>query len=279
MSGMLFFKSRNLDSVKQFYRSQVGMEIWLEQADCIILRHGNLLLGFCDRAELDTCGMVTFFYPSKADVDAMYEKCRASAEEKPKENGKYGIYHFFARDPEKRTIEFQAFLHPVDSHLTGEELLNSRRSVRQFEKRKIPEKKLLRLFELCRYAPTSRNSESYYFIAVHNREKIEYLASLREGSSGPIARAPMAIAICSDPALSKRHIQDGCIAAYHFTLAAWNFGLGTCWIGGMDREEVKKCLDIPMEHYVATVTPLGFPAEQPKMGPRKPASGYVRSVT
>jgi nitroreductase len=278
MSGILFFKSKNRDRMKEFYQSQVGMDIWLEQADCVILKHGNLLLGFCDREEVDACGMITFFYPSKAEVDAVYEKCRGAAREKPKENEKYRIYHCFAEDPEGRVIEFQTFLHPVDSHLTGDELLISRRSVRQFEERELPEEILRKLFELCRYAPTSRNSESYYFIAVHDREKIEYLASLREKSSAPIARAPVAIVICSDPGLSKRHIQDGCIAAYHFTLAAWSFGLGTCWIGGMDTEEVKQCLDIPKDHYVATVTPLGYPAEQPNMRPRKPREQYVTVV-
>jgi nitroreductase len=278
MSGILFFKSKDKDKVEQFYRTQIGMEVWLEQADCVILRHGNLLLGFCDREELDTCGMITLFYPTKAEVDAMYIKLKDLAIARPKDNGKYQIYHFFAEDPEKRVVEFQAFLHPVDSHLTGDELLNSRRSVRKFQDRHIPKDVLQKLFELCRYAPTSRNSESYYFIAVHDREKINYLASLREKSSAPIARAPMAVAVCSDPGLSKRHIQDGCIAAYHFTLAAWNFGLGTCWIGGMDREEVKQCLAIPKEHYVATVTPLGYPAEQPKMRPRKPASQYVKVI-
>ena len=254
------------------------MKIWLEQADCVILKHGNLLLGFCDREELDTCGMITFFYPMRAEIDAMYEKFRDSAKDKPRENEKYDIYHFFAEDPEKRTIEFQAFLHPADSYLTGDELLISRRSVRYFEDREIPDDILWKLYELCRYAPTSRNSQSYYLIAVHDREKLEYLASLREKSGEPIARAPMAIVVCSDPAISKRHIQDGCIAAYHFTLAAWNFWLGTCWIGGMDTEEVKQCLDIPADHYVATVTPLGYPAEQPTTAPRKPAEEYVKIV-
>jgi len=33
----------------------------------------------------------------------------------PKENPKYRIYHFYGRDPEGRSIEFQQFLHPVSS--------------------------------------------------------------------------------------------------------------------------------------------------------------------
>lgn len=278
MSGILFFKSKDRSRLKKFYHTKVGMNIWLEQADCTILKHGNLLLGFCDRKEPDACGMITFFYPTATEVDKMYEKLKDLAQAPPKANEKYQIYHFFAMDPEKRIIEFQAFLHPVESHLTGDELLITRRSVRQFEGKEVPEEVIGKLFELCRYAPTSRNSESYYFIAIHDREKIDYLASLRKRSSSPIARAPVAVAICADPALSKRHIQDGCIAAYHFTLAAWNFGLGTCWIGGMDSGEVKRCLDIPEDHYVATVTPLGYPSEKPELHPRKSADEYVKVI-
>ena len=39
-------------------------------------------------------------------------------------------------------------------------------------------------------------------------------------------------------------------------------GLGTCWIADMDRDEIKDMLDIPREHYIATVTPLGYPLEK-----------------
>ncbi len=154
MSGILFFKTKDKENVKDFYQSHVGMEIWLEQKDCVILKHGNLLLGFCTREENDTYGMITFFYPTKEEVDSMYEKMKSRAEDKPKENEKYEIYHFFARDPENRTIEFQAFLHPVDSYLTADELLISRRSVRYFEDKQIHEEILWKLFEVCRYAPT-----------------------------------------------------------------------------------------------------------------------------
>ncbi|TES93871.1 MAG: hypothetical protein E3J87_01400 [Candidatus Cloacimonadota bacterium] len=68
------------------------------------------------------------------------------------------------------------------------------------------------------------------------------------------------------------------MAAYHFTLAAWNFGLGTCWIGGMDRDDVKEALGIPQEHYVATVTPLGYPAEQPEPGSRRETKEIVQFI-
>ena len=86
------------------------MEVWLEQEDCTIYKHGNLLLGFCLREDRDSCGIITFFFDTEEEVDAMYEAFRREAEAEPKLNEKYGIYHFFVRDPEGRLVEFQQFL-------------------------------------------------------------------------------------------------------------------------------------------------------------------------
>lgn len=174
-------------------------------------------------------------------------------------------------------IEIQWFDHPVGSHFMGDEILLTRRSHRTYEAVDVPQKTLDRLFELCRYAPTSVNCQSYYFRIVRDRTIIAKLSRVRDRSSLPIGNAPMAVAICADPELSRRHIQDGCIAAYHFMLAAWCLGLGTCWIAAMDRSDVKELLDIPQSHYVATITPLGYPLQKNKPAPdRKEVEWFLR---
>ena len=89
--------------------------------------------------------------------------------------------------------------------------------------------------------------------------------------------APLAVAICSDPELSRRYVQDGCIAAYHFMLTAWFFGLGTCWIAAVDREDVKSQSGIPEHHYIVTITPLGYPKHLPLNPPeRKELACFIR---
>ncbi len=160
--------------------------------------------------------------------------------------------------------------------MLGDKLLLTRRSIRYFQERDVPEDVLWKIFEICRFSPTSKNSQSYYFIVIKDKETLKWLASLRGQSSTPIGRAPMAVAICSDPDKSRRHIQDGVIAAYHFMLAAWFYGLGTCWIAAMDRDDVKDKLGIPKHHYVATITPLGYPEFIPEPPPRKPAKEFVK---
>jgi hypothetical protein len=46
-------------------------------------------------------------------VDRFYKKFKDLAEEPPKINERYRIYHFYARDPEGRRLEFQRFLHEI----------------------------------------------------------------------------------------------------------------------------------------------------------------------
>jgi len=277
MSGIIFFKTKMLDKIKEFYLDKIGCSLWLEQADCAIFKHGNMLVGFCTRDTADKEGMVTFFYDTKEEVDQFYEEFKDIAYSEPASNDKYNIYQFFAHDPEGRAIEFQYFDHPVDRYLDGRALLAGRRSIRKFREKDIPEEILFRVFETCRFAPTSMNTQSYYFKVIKERETLDKLAGTRGESSKPIGNAPMAVAICCDPKLTKRVEQDGCIGAYHFLLAAWFHGLGTCWIAAMNREDVKTWLDVPQDHYVATVTPLGYPEKYPVVTPeRKDMDWFIR---
>ena len=52
---------------------------------------------------------------------------------------------------------------------------------------------------------------------------------------------------------------DAAIAFTHLILSARTEGLGTCWIGAFNNNEVKKVLDIPEEMNVVAITPLGYP--------------------
>lgn len=113
MAGIIFLKTANKTAIQDFYRGVVGMDLWLEQEDCVIMQHGNFLLGFCERDVIDRAGIIMFFYQTRDEVDAMYKKLAARAQGAPQVNEKYKIYHFFAEDPENRTIEFQSFLHPL----------------------------------------------------------------------------------------------------------------------------------------------------------------------
>ena len=161
--------------------------------------------------------------------------------------------------------------------MTGRKLLLTRRSIRNFKKEEVPQKVLWKIFEICRFSPTSKNCQSYYYIVIKNKEIINFLANIREYSY-PLKNAPMAVAICVDTNKTKRVYEDGHIAAYHFMLAAWYYGIGTCWIAGMDRDDVKEKINIPKEHYIATITPIGYPEFIPQPPPRRKKEEMVKFI-
>ncbi len=276
MAGIQFHRTQDVSLMVEFYNKGIGMDLWFRQPGCMILKHGNLLLGFCQDDEKDTSGIITFFYRDKQQVDEMYARLKSSATSEPAERRKTDIYQFYAKDPEERTIEFQTFLHPLPPYADGKEILTTRRSIRQFTHQPVTEGILGKLFEICRYAPTAMNSQSYHFVVVRDAEKIGWLSSRLGDHSAPIGQAKMAVAICADPSKSESYVHDGCIAAYHFLLSAWLFGLGTCWIGGMDEDDVKQALGIPREHTISAITPLGYPAESPTAPERRPAGESYR---
>mgnify|MGYP006896941409 CR=1 FL=1 len=114
--GIVFFATEKLDSIADFYIEKVGCELWLDQGACKILKHGNMLFGFCKSDHVDKEAVITFFYPKKEMVDSIYKQMEKYAEDDPKMNPKFNIYHFYGRDPENRTIEFQYFEHELKEY-------------------------------------------------------------------------------------------------------------------------------------------------------------------
>jgi len=278
MAGIVFFKTTNLKSIVKFYLEKTKSQVWLDQGKCIILRNDNFLFGFCEGDEADTAGIITFFYQSPLEVDKKYSRLKKIALNTPTVNQKFNIYHFFVRDPEGRKIEFQCFNHDLNPYQSLDTALVVRRSIRNFHSDEIGEELLKNIFELCRYSPTARNSQGYYFVVIKNIDIIEKLSQIREGASKPIGNAPVAVAVCVDKEKTKRFYEDGSIAAYHFILAAHQYGLGTCWIADMDRDEVKSLLNIPQDDFVACITPLGYPAEERIVPERRSAAEFTKNI-
>ena len=67
---------------------------------------------------------------------------------------------------------------------------------------------------------------------------------------------------------------DLAIAMEHLALAATAEGLGTCWIGAFDQDQVREVLGIPESAKVVELMTLGYPAGSPRS---KTASRSARS--
>ncbi len=92
-----------------------------------------------------------------------------------------------------------------------------------------------------------------------------------------IAQAPLVICACALLEQAWKGMGgywsaaevDVTIALEHIILAAANEGLGTCWIGAFTESEVRRVLAIPEGVKPVALTPLGYPAQEPKPRPRK----------
>ncbi|WXG43747.1 MAG: nitroreductase family protein [Promethearchaeati archaeon SRVP18_Atabeyarchaeia-1] len=151
------------------------------------------------------------------------------------------------------------------------EAILSRRSIRKFKKDKpVEEEKLQKVLDACRAAPSAHNRQPWEFIVITSKEALKAIS--KETAYGQfLASAPMGVAIVLDPKVSPdQYMVDGGIVSQNFALAAYGLGLGTCWVGTMNRDKVKGLLGIPAEKYLLTVLPLGYPDGNFPAIPRKP---------
>jgi len=144
--------------------------------------------------------------------------------------------------------------------------IRTRRSVRAYRSDPIPQAVLTRVLDAARVAPSAGNVQPTRLILVTDPGAREELAALCANQSF-IAEAPIVVVACglrmnlqSDAAKPEyRVLIDGSIATDHLTLAARAEGLGTCWIGVVGSEDIKRYLGLPEDTDVVAVTPLGYP--------------------
>lgn len=154
------------------------------------------------------------------------------------------------------------------------EAIKTRRSVRAYQDKPIPEEVLNRILEAARLAPSAGNRQDWKFIVVKDPETRRAIATASRNQQF-IAEAPVVIVAVSlnpDRIMScevPAYAVDLAIAVDHITLAATAEGLGTCWIGAFSQGEMKKILNVPDKYKIVTLTPLGYPADSPRPKVRK----------
>ena len=141
------------------------------------------------------------------------------------------------------------------------ECVRARIETREFKPDPVPEPVIQKLLEAGRWSPSQRNRQPWHFIVVQNRDTLKQLGAM--APSGPyLADAALAIVVVTEGA--RAPLIDGTRAISSIQLVAWAEGLGSCWIGGVDREGVKRLLDIPEACELVTVLPFGYPADGAK---------------
>lgn len=156
--------------------------------------------------------------------------------------------------------------------------------MRSYLDKPIEDEKLNLILEAARLAPSASNSQPWHFYIVKDPEKRRVLSQkmplgMHVVMNSFIAEAPVVIVATAGPISllhkiasfiinKKWYFLDLGIALEHMVLAAWELGIGSCWIGWFDEKKIKKLLDIPSDQEVIALLTLGYPNEAPPLFPK-----------
>ena len=112
--------------------------------------------------------------------------------------------------------------------------LLKRRSVRAYKPDMVPQEAIDKILEAGTYAPTGSGRQSPIIIAVTNKEMRDKLSAMnakvmgKEGDD-PFYGAPVVLVVLADKSKST-YLYDGSLVMGNLMLAAYDQGLGSCWI-------------------------------------------------
>lgn len=158
--------------------------------------------------------------------------------------------------------------------MSFDELIRTRRSIRSYENKPVPDMLLEQVLEAGRLAPSASNAQNWHFTAVTNDDMRQRLMAACSNQK-QVGQAPVTLVVwatldrkmsCGQSTASV----DCSIATTFMILKAAELGLGTCWLGAFNATMVKQVLGLKESDVVVAVTPLGYPAEQPEARLRKP---------
>lgn len=144
------------------------------------------------------------------------------------------------------------------------EAIKTRRSIRKYLKKEIPNEILMDILDCARLAPSGHNNQPWRFVVVTDEAiKAKLTEIARYGKF--IKDAYAVIAVFCDKT-SHSMFEDGSAATENIALAALHYGIGTCWIGSYRREhsqETQNLLKCPDTHELITMITIGYPDEMP----------------
>lgn len=164
--------------------------------------------------------------------------------------------------------------------------IRGRRSVRKFKSDPIPDPTIGRILECGRLAPSAGNIEPWFFYVVKNPDIRRQIA---EVSARWIAQAPVILIVTANYgdeqlAFGERGrdlyvLQDTAAATQNMLLAAYGFGIGSCWVGKFEDMKIKQILQLPEGERPVAIIPLGYAAEEDQAPiPHKPLDEMVKII-
>ena len=147
------------------------------------------------------------------------------------------------------------------------DVILGRRTIRRFRQDAIPREDLVALVNAGRLASTAGNRQPWEFVIVDDPglaadvfPSLGWLAGAPEEGHQPTA---LIVVLLSNPKDKWSAWADGGAAVQNMQLAAWEKGIGSCWIGSVDTDPVGTLLKVPKDLKLVSALALGIPDEAP----------------
>ena len=151
------------------------------------------------------------------------------------------------------------------------ELLKQRRTIRLFKQQPVSDDLLAYLVDAARVASCASNKQRLRYTVVRDPEMVlEVLKHTRwaglvqphrNPEPGVTSPAAFIVITTTENELSELLCADAGAAIQSMEFAATDAGLGCCWLGAIDRDEIRKIVNCDRIVYLAAV---GYPAESPR---------------
>jgi nitroreductase len=152
----------------------------------------------------------------------------------------------------------------------------TRRSIRDYTPRPVPEEMIKLLLTAGMAAPSAFNERSTEFVVVNDPKILAEIAKVNPNSR-QLKKMTVAIVVCGNQDKEKNKGQgywqlDGAVASENILVAAQAVGLGAVWTAIYpypDRiPKVQKLLNLPERVIPLNIIPVGYPAERKMTGNR-----------
>ena len=161
-------------------------------------------------------------------------------------------------------------------------LAKSRYSVREFEQKPVAKEEIDQILEVAHIAPTGCNYQPQRILVINTEEALTKLKDCTKCHFD----APLAMLICYHKQESWVRPYDGALSApvdasivtTHMMLAAWELGIGSCWVMHFQPEKMREAFHIPEDVIPAALLVMGYPKEGTLPNPRHDAVRPMEEV-
>lgn len=156
-------------------------------------------------------------------------------------------------------------------------LLVNRRSYRKYSDEPLSGDEVQLILEAALLSPTSKNSHSWEFVVVEDKEMLAKLSRCKAQNAAFIANSALSVVVLGNPLITDVWIEDAAIAAINMQLQAEALGVGSCWVQVRGRnftetmtsgEYVNELLEIPMP--LEAVCMITFGRKEKQRNPNNP---------